>query len=162
MTAAIWPGSALPLGAHFDGAGVNFSIFSEVAERVDLCLFDEDGRETALTLPERTAFCWHGYVPGLRPGQRYGFRVLGPWRPDEGLRCNPTKLLLDPYARAIIGDVMHRAGDLRACHCAGRLGHQRAEHRRQRAVRAAVGGRRPQREMAAPGLRRRGIRSTAA
>jgi isoamylase len=105
MTPAIWPGTARPLGAHFDGARVNFSIFSEVAERVDLCLFDDDGRETALTLPERDAFCWHGYVPGLRPGQRYGFRVFGPWRPDEGLRCNPTKLLLDPYARAIAGDV---------------------------------------------------------
>ena len=86
MAPAIWPGRYFPLGAYFDGAGVNFSIFSEVAERVDLCLFDEQGTETAVTLPERTAFCWHGYVLGLRPGQRYGFRVHGPWRPEEGLR----------------------------------------------------------------------------
>jgi len=107
MTTAMWPGRYFPLGAYFDGAGVNFSIFSEVAERVDLCLFAESGTETALTLPERTAFCWHGYVPGLRPGQRYGFRVFGPWRPEEGLRCNPAKLLLDPYARAIVSDAVH-------------------------------------------------------
>jgi glycogen operon protein len=107
MTPAIWPGRSFPLGAHFDGAGVNFSIFSEVAERIDLCLFDDEGTETAVRLPERTAFCWHGYVPGLRPGQRYGFRVHGPWKPEEGLRCNPAKLLLDPYARAIVGDVVH-------------------------------------------------------
>jgi glycogen operon protein len=108
ITPAIWPGKSFPLGAQFDGAGVNFAIFSEVAERVDLCLFDEDGRETALTLPERRAFCWHGYVPGIRPGQQYGFRVHGPWKPDEGLRCNPAKLLLDPYARAIKGDVVNQ------------------------------------------------------
>ena len=108
MTSSIWPGSAHPLGAHFDGSGVNFSIFSEIAERVDLCLFDEQDRETALTLSERTAFCWHGYVPGLRPGQRYGFRVFGPWSPDAGLRCNPAKLLLDPYARAITGDIVNQ------------------------------------------------------
>src|SRR5688572_9969590 len=107
MPPAIWPGRFFPLGAYFDGAGVNFSIFSEVAERIDLCLFDEHGTETALTLPERTAFCWHGYVPGLRPGQQYGFRVHGPWRPEEGLWCNPSKLLLDPYARAIAGDVVN-------------------------------------------------------
>ena len=87
---------------------MNFSIFSEVAERIDLCLFDENGAETTLTLPERTAFCWHGYVPGLRPGQRYGFRVFGPWRPKEGLRCNPAKLLLDPYARAIVGEAVNQ------------------------------------------------------
>jgi glycogen operon protein len=105
MTPPIWPGRAFPLGSRVDGAGVNFSIFSEVAERVDLCLFDEAGAETTLALPERDAFCWHGYVPGLRPGQRYGFRVFGPWRPEEGLRCNPAKLLLDPYSRAIAGDV---------------------------------------------------------
>ena len=107
MTPAIWPGRSFPLGAYFDGAGINFSIFSEVAERVDLCLFDDDGTETAVRLPERTAFCWHGYVPGLRPGQRYGYRVHGPWKPVEGLRCNPSKLLLDPYARAIVGAVEH-------------------------------------------------------
>ncbi len=105
MSIPIWPGNPFPLGATANGTGVNFSIFSEVAERIDLCLFDEDGRETAVTLPEKTALCWHGYVPGVRPGQRYGFRVHGPWHPESGLRCNPSKLLLDPYARAITGEV---------------------------------------------------------
>jgi glycogen operon protein len=105
---ARWPGRSLPLGAHFDGSGVNFSVFSSVAERVDVCLFDEHGAERAITLKERDAFCWHGYVPGLLPGQRYGFRVFGPWRPEEGLRCNPSKLLLDPYARAITGEVAYQ------------------------------------------------------
>ena len=101
----VWPGDPYPLGATWDGEGTNFSIFSEVAERVELCLFGEDGAERRLALPEVTAFCWHGYVPGVGPGQRYGFRVYGPWSPDEGHRCNPAKLLLDPYAKAIDGDV---------------------------------------------------------
>jgi isoamylase len=101
----IWPGEPYPLGANFDGTGTNFSIFSEVAERVELCLFEEDGTEIRMDLPERTALCWHGYVPNLRPGQRYGFRVHGPYDPRRGLRCNPAKLLLDPYAKAIEGDV---------------------------------------------------------
>src|SRR2546423_4570514 len=101
----IWPGEPYPLGANFDGTGTNFSIFSEVAERVELCLFDEDGAETRLDLPEQTALCWHGYVPNARPGQRYGFRVYGRHDPRRGLRCNPAKLLLDPYARAIEGSV---------------------------------------------------------
>ncbi|HLH68766.1 MAG TPA: glycogen debranching protein GlgX [Candidatus Dormibacteraeota bacterium] len=101
----VWPGQPYPLGATFDGTGTNFSIFSEVAERVELCLFDEAGDEVRLDLPERTALCWHGYVPNVRPGQRYGFRVHGPYDPRRGLRCNPAKLLLDPYARAIEGDV---------------------------------------------------------
>jgi isoamylase len=101
----IWPGTWYPLGATYDGAGCNFSVFSEVAERVDLCLFDEDGRERRVTLPESRTFCWHGYVPGIRPGQRYGYRVYGPWDPARGLRCNPSKLLLDPYAMAIEGTV---------------------------------------------------------
>jgi len=103
----VWPGEPFPLGATCDGHGVNFSIFSEVAESVDLCLFDGENRETRLRLPETTAFCWHGYVPGLGPGQRYGFRVSGPWEPEHGLRCNHSKLLLDPYARAIEGDVVY-------------------------------------------------------
>jgi isoamylase len=107
MTYDVWPGQPFPLGATFDGGGVNFSVFSEVAESVDLCLFDDNGCESIVRLPETTAFCWHGYVPGLRPGQRYGFRVKGPWRPNEGLRCNHAKLLLDPYALAIQGDVRH-------------------------------------------------------
>jgi glycogen operon protein len=93
------------LGANFDGTGTNFSIFSEVAERVELCLFDEDGTETRMDLPEQTALCWHGYVPNVRPAQRYGFRVHGPYNPNRGLRCNAAKLLLDPYAKAIEGNV---------------------------------------------------------
>ncbi|HUE89513.1 MAG TPA: glycogen debranching protein GlgX [Vicinamibacterales bacterium] len=101
----IWPGIWYPLGATYDGAGCNFSVFSEVAQRVELCLFDEAGREQRITLPESRTFCWHGYVPGVGPGQRYGFRVHGPWDPARGLRCNPNKLLLDPYAKAIEGEV---------------------------------------------------------
>jgi isoamylase len=99
----IWPGSPYPLGATFDGAGTNFAIFSEVAERVELCLFDEDDRETRIVLPEREALVWHGYLPRVVPGQRYGYRVHGPYDPSRGLRCNPSKLLLDPYAKAIDG-----------------------------------------------------------
>ena len=99
----IWPGESYPLGATYDGSGTNFSLFSEVATKVELCLFDDDGREERIVMPEQTAFCWHGYVPGVGPGQRYGFRVHGPWAPDEGQRCNPHKLLLDPYARAVEG-----------------------------------------------------------
>jgi isoamylase len=97
------PGEPVPLGAAWDGKGTNFSLFSEVAERVELCLFDDDGHQQAVALPERTAFCWHGYLPAVKPGQRYGFRVHGPWDPANGIRCNPSKLLLDPYARAITG-----------------------------------------------------------
>ncbi len=99
----IWPGSAYPLGATYDGTGVNFTLFSEVAERIELCLVDDDGVETRLDLPETDAFVWHGYVPYVQPGQRYGFRVHGPYEPENGHRCNPTKLLLDPYAKAIEG-----------------------------------------------------------
>jgi glycogen operon protein len=101
----VWPGQPFPLGASYDGTGVNFSVFSEVAERVELCLYDDAGAESRADLPESTAFCWHGYVPGIHPGQRYGFRVHGPWAPAQGHRCNPAKLLLDPYAKAIEGSV---------------------------------------------------------
>ncbi len=101
----IWPGQPYPLGATFDGSGVNFAVFSEVAESIDLCLFDDSEVETRLTLPETTGFVRHGYVPGINAGQRYGFRVSGPWSPDQGQRCLPSKLLLDPYARAIEGGV---------------------------------------------------------
>ena len=97
-------GAPYPLGATFDGAGVNFSLFSSVATRVELCLFNEDGEETRHELPEMSAFCWYGYVPGLQPGQRYGFRVHGPWDPEAGHRCCPAKLLLDPYARSVEGN----------------------------------------------------------
>jgi isoamylase len=101
----IWPGSAYPLGAVYDGMGTNFSLFSEVAEKVELCLFDEAGKETRVRLPEVDGFVWHGYLPGVQPGQRYGFRVYGPYEPRAGLHCNPHKLLIDPYAKAIEGEV---------------------------------------------------------
>jgi len=101
----VWPGQAYPLGATYDGAGVNFALFSEIAQDVELCLFDDAGNETRVRLPETTGFVRHGYVPGLTAGQRYGFRVHGPWAPDQGQRCLPSKLLLDPYARAIEGEV---------------------------------------------------------
>lgn len=99
----VWPGEPFPLGANYDGRGTNFSLFSEAATRVELCLFDGGGVETRINLPEVTALCWHAYLPGITPGQRYGFRVHGPWTPDEGYWCNPNKLLLDPYAKAVDG-----------------------------------------------------------
>jgi isoamylase len=99
----IWPGSPYPLGATYDGGGTNFALFSEVAERVELCLFDDEGKETRVDLPEREALVWHGYLPRVVPGQRYGYRVHGPYDPAAGLRCNPSKLLLDPYAKAMDG-----------------------------------------------------------
>jgi isoamylase len=98
-----WPGSAYPLGASYDGSGTNFAIFSEVADRVVLCLFDDDRVETCVELTEVDAHIWHCYLPEVQPGQRYGYRVHGPWDPSEGLRCNPNKLLLDPYAKATHG-----------------------------------------------------------
>src|SRR5687767_1538219 len=101
----VWPGRARPFGATFDGAGTNFSIYSSVATAIDLCLFDESGTERRVALEEVDAFAWHAYLPGIRPGQRYGYRVHGPWAPAEGHRCNPKKLLLDPYAKAVEGSV---------------------------------------------------------
>jgi isoamylase len=103
--ANVWPGRPYPLGATYDGTGTNFSVFSEVAQRVELCLFDDQGNQTAVDLPEVSGFCWHGYLPDIGPGQRYGFRVHGPWDPQQGHRCHPSKLLLDPYAKAIAGAV---------------------------------------------------------
>ncbi len=100
-----WPGNPYPLGATYDGAGTNFSVFSEVANRVELCFFDEHGNQTCVDLPEMTGFIWHGYLPNVSPGQRYGFRVHGPWDPAKGHRCNPSKLLLDPYGKAVEGEV---------------------------------------------------------
>jgi isoamylase len=100
-----WPGRAYPLGPSYDGAGTNFALFSEVAEAVDLCLFDDDGAERKVRLEEVDAFAWHAYLPNIGPGQRYGYRVHGPYDPKLGIRCNPYKLLLDPYARAIEGQV---------------------------------------------------------
>jgi glycogen operon protein len=100
-----WPGRPYPLGATYDGTGTNFSIFSEVAESVELCLFDDDGSERRVRMGEVDAFCWHVFLPRIGIGQRYGFRVTGPWDPASGHRCNPNKLLLDPYAKAIEGGV---------------------------------------------------------
>src|SRR5689334_5381967 len=102
----IWPGAAYPLGATYDGTGTNFALFSEVAEKVELCLFDERGREQRVTMPEVDGFVWHGYLPGLEPGQRYGYRVHGPHNPSRGQRCNPSKLLIDPYAKAVDGEIV--------------------------------------------------------
>ncbi|WP_448455062.1 glycogen debranching protein GlgX [Mycolicibacterium phlei] len=100
----IWPGKAYPLGATYDGTGTNFAVFSEAAEKVELCLFDADGSETRIALPEVDAFVWHGFIPNIEPGQRYGFRVHGVYDPPTGQRCNPNKLLLDPYSKAIDGN----------------------------------------------------------
>ena len=100
-----WPGSAYPLGATFDGSGTNFAIFSEAAERVVLCLFGEKGAETRIELTEVDAYVWHCYLPQVQPGQRYGYRVYGPYDPENGCRFNPNKLLLDPYAKATSGTI---------------------------------------------------------
>ncbi|MDO5706588.1 MAG: glycogen debranching protein GlgX [Paracoccus sp. (in: a-proteobacteria)] len=115
---SVTAGRAAPLGASFDGSGVNFAIFSEHADRIELCLFEDDGTETRLTLPEREGHVWHGHVAGLMPGQHYGFRAHGPYRPGEGHRFNPNKLLLDPYALRLTGQPLwndalygYRAGD---------------------------------------------------
>src|SRR5690606_23116929 len=99
----IWTGQSYPLGATFDGSGTNFALFSEAAERVELCLLDDDGAERRIEITEVDAFVWHVYLPAVQPGQRYGFRVHGPYDPAAGVRCDPSKLLLDPYAKAISG-----------------------------------------------------------
>jgi isoamylase len=101
----LWPGSPFPLGATYDGVGTNFAIYSEPAELVELCLFDDDANESRIPLTEMAAWVWHGYAPNVGPGQRYGYRVRGPYDGARGLRCNASKLLLDPYALAIDGDV---------------------------------------------------------
>jgi len=121
QTFSVQPGRPEPLGATFDGDGVNFAIFSQHATRITLCLFDENGQENLLVnMPENSGHVWHCYIPGLRPGQQYGYRAHGPYRPDEGHRFNPHKLLLDPYARQITGHpVWHEAlmgYDVRAKH----------------------------------------------
>jgi glycogen operon protein len=104
----VWPGSSYPLGATWDGSGVNFALFSENATGVELCLFDtpEAEQEAAtVCLREYTDLVWHVYLPEVRPGQLYGYRVHGPYEPKAGHRFNPAKLLLDPYAKAITGDI---------------------------------------------------------
>jgi isoamylase len=99
----LWPGKPYPLGATWDGAGVNFSLFSENATKVELCLFDrnDDRRETRIPMTEQTHQVWHVYLPEVRAGQFYGYRVHGPYEPQLGHRFNPSKLILDPYAKAI-------------------------------------------------------------
>ncbi len=101
----IWPGRPFPLGATPDELGTNFAVASEIAQRVVLCLFDQSGEETQVPLPEINDGVWHGFVPGIRTGQRYGYRVIGPYDPAAGLRCNPAKLLLDPYAKSTYGQL---------------------------------------------------------
>src|ERR1700712_3289207 len=105
MSVKIRPGSPFPLGVHFTDGGVNIAVYSSVADEVTLALFDKNGAETQLSLPGMDAGVWHGFLEGLRAGQEYGFRVRGPYQPELGQRCNPAKLLLDPYAKAISGTV---------------------------------------------------------
>src|ERR671939_1507527 len=125
-----WPGSPYPLGATFDGAGTNFALFSEVAESVELCLVDSEGKEERVPLTEVDGFVWHVYLPRIGPGQRYGYRVHGGYNPSRGQRCNPNKLLLDPYAKAVEGQIdgdeslfSYRFDDLGAFNDADSLGH---------------------------------------
>src|SRR6266852_1319259 len=107
----VWPGNPFPLGPTWDGQGTNFALFSENAERVELCLFDVYDHETRIDLVERTAFNWHCYIPGIGPGQRYGYRVYGPYDPATGHRFNPHKLLIDPYAKSIEGPIRWNHGN---------------------------------------------------
>ena len=106
--ASIWPGNPYPLGATWDGQGTNFALFSANATHVELCLFDRPDAPREATrhaLPERSEDVWHGYIPGVAPGQLYGYRVFGPYNPAHGHRFNPHKLLVDPYARALAGPI---------------------------------------------------------
>jgi len=105
MYVPVWPGKSYPLGATWDGKGTNFALFSENATAVELCLFDDQDEQTRFELTEVSNFVWHGYLPGIGPGQRYGFRVHGPFAPEEGHRFNPNKLLIDPYAKALDGEI---------------------------------------------------------
>src|SRR5579871_3918131 len=108
----VWPGLPFPLGPTWDAGGTNFALFSENAERVELCLFDEHDVETRVEMPERTVMNWHCYLPGVGPGQRYAYRVYGPYEPERGLRFNPAKLLIDPYAKAIEGPIDYGAASV--------------------------------------------------
>jgi len=112
MARPVWPGRPFPLGPEWDGDGTNFSLFSENADRVELCLFHADGSEERIEVEERTAFCWHCYLPGVGPGQHYGYRVHGPYDPASGRRFNPAKLLIDPYAKQIDGVVRWDAANV--------------------------------------------------
>ncbi|OBK40439.1 glycogen debranching enzyme GlgX [Mycobacterium sp. 1245111.1] len=102
--ATVWPGNSYPLGANYDGTGTNFALFSEIAEKVELCLIGDDGQETRIRLDEVDGYVWHAYLPDVTPGQRYGFRVHGPFDPASGHRCDPSKLLLDPYGKCFDGE----------------------------------------------------------
>jgi isoamylase len=119
---AVWAGEPYPRGATWDGEGVNFALFAEHAEKVELCLFDPSGRRELqrITLREHTDLIWHCYLPEARPGLLYGYRVHGPWRPEQGLRFNPHKLLIEPYAKSLAGSL--RWSD---AHFAYRIGHRR-------------------------------------
>jgi isoamylase len=105
LTVRVWRGAPYPLGATWDGTGTNFALFSENGTGVELALFDLDGAEQRVRMAERTDNVWHAYLPDIGPGQRYGYRVAGPWAPADGHRFNPAKLLLDPYARRVVGPV---------------------------------------------------------
>jgi glycogen operon protein len=105
VSRTVWPGAPFPLGPSWDGSGTNFSLFSENAQRVELCLFDDQDREERIDVRQQTAHNWHVYLPGVGPGQRYGYRVDGPWEPEQGHRFNPAKLLIDPYAKSIDGPI---------------------------------------------------------
>ena len=120
----VWPGRPYPLGATWDGEGVNFALYSEHAEKVELCLFDISGKREILRvpLPEQTDMVWHGYLPEVRPGQLYGYRVFGPYAPEEGHRFNHHKLLLDPYGKQIQGTI--RWSD---SHFGYRVGHKQED-----------------------------------
>ena len=111
--ASVWPGRPYPLGATWDGEGVNFALFSEHAERVELCLYDPASPQAEIRVPmrERTHQVWHCYLPDARPGLRYGYRVHGPYAPEQGHRFNPNKLLLDPYAKSIRGELKWAVND---------------------------------------------------
>ena len=121
----IWSGHPFPLGATWDGEGTNFSVFSEHAERVELCLFDGD-RETRVELSDVTAHNWHCYIPGIGPGRRYGYRIHGPYDPATGHRFNANKLLIDPYAKAIEGPVEWDRARATATACTARTSPTRA------------------------------------
>jgi isoamylase len=108
----VWPGEPFPLGPTWDGRGTNFALFSENAESVELCLYDAEDRETRVEVTDRTAFNWHCYIPGVGPGQRYGYRVHGAYDPATGHRFNPSKLLIDPYAKAIEGGIQWDRGNV--------------------------------------------------
>ena len=108
----VWPGKPFPLGPTWDGQGTNFALFTENAESVELCLFDENGNETRVELTDYTSHNWHCYIPDVGPGQRYGYRVHGPYDPARGHRFNPNKLLIDPYAKSIEGPILWEAANV--------------------------------------------------